>query len=231
MTFPSATLIHCRHQPRIARVAPGAKPMAATLVAAILLLGISAAARRQEPNTTKSGIQPSGTPMGSRFLRLDPHSVPRQRQRSMVVRSEHCTAPSPTIGLMDRETTPANDSRPVAPHRKGCAKLKSIRPGLPAWAGEEHQHDFRKTRIGPRNRASVASTSHLDHRPWIAGRRSGNAVGVQHPRSSTRVRRSPDHHLWSVPWSQQTSYRIQRPRPVDCLAHAVRATTGQSVLS
>ena len=49
MTFRVAALTHCRQQQKMARVIPGAKPMAATLVAAVLFLAISAAALADQP--------------------------------------------------------------------------------------------------------------------------------------------------------------------------------------
>ena len=60
MTFRTAALTHCRLQQRVARVVPGAKPVAATLVAAFLFLGISAVARADDPGGSNgcSGLAP-----------------------------------------------------------------------------------------------------------------------------------------------------------------------------
>ena len=60
MTFRAAALTHCRFQQKIARVIPGVKPVAATLVAAVLFLGISAAARADDPGASNdcAGLRP-----------------------------------------------------------------------------------------------------------------------------------------------------------------------------
>lgn len=57
MTFLAAALTHCRLQQIMARVIPGAKPVAATLVAAFLFLGVSAASIRAD-GPADCGIMP-----------------------------------------------------------------------------------------------------------------------------------------------------------------------------
>ena len=67
MTFRTANLIHCRLQQGIARVSPRAKPLAATLVAAVLFFGASALALadRSDASIDCAGLTPISLTAGS----------------------------------------------------------------------------------------------------------------------------------------------------------------------